>query len=73
MCKPVFVLIVILLNGASFFILTLLEKMIHDVEIDIVAIINSICFGILWVMSVWSLIVIVMSQPGFIPNGYRYK
>ncbi len=72
MCKPAFVLIIILLNGASFFILILLEKMIHDVEIDTVTIINSICFVILWVMAVWSLIVIVISQPGFIPNGYRY-
>jgi hypothetical protein len=73
MCKPVIVFLLLALNAASFFILCIFEKIYHDVSLETIDYINNIGFWLLWLLAVWSLLVMVMSQPGFIPNDYRYK
>lgn len=67
------VFLLLLMSAASFFILVILSHMLdHDAAFNAIEIFSIIIFSILWLLAVWSLIVMVKSGPGYIPYNYKY-
>ena len=72
LCKPVSVFLILLINGISFFILIAVEKFEDSKSFMPAEIVNSAFYSLIWLLTTWSLLMIVRSEPGFVQNNYRY-
>jgi len=56
----------------SFFVLIAVEKFEDEKNFTSMEIVNSAFYSLVWLLTSWSLLMIVRSEPGFVQNNYRY-
>ena len=57
----------------SFFILIAVEKFEDEKNFTTMELVNSAFYWVIWLLTTWSLVMIVRSEPGFVQNNYRYR
>ena len=80
MCKPLMVLTLLIMSCCTFFVLAVAPrtkfwtsaKGVKYVPPTAGDVVSWIFFFALFVLTVWSLYVMVTSSPGYIPNNYKY-
>lgn len=82
MVKPILVGVILLLNAFTFFLLYVARytpfwnfhgpSQYRSVNPSAVTIINWVAFYTISTMAFWSLLVMVFSSPGYVPNNRRY-
>ena len=71
--KPVFVFLILTFSAFSFYVLEVQHHIFDSKPFEPLEYVRIGSYSVIWLLSVWSLIVMVRSCPGYIPYDYKYN
>ena len=71
--KPLIVLLILFFSAFAFYILEVQHHITQSKAFDSAEYVLIGSYTVIWLLSIWSLYVMVMSCPGYIPYNYKYQ